>query len=271
MIAGRPISFIANVGYETWPAERVVESLTARGYDSVEWTLDHLGSLLAPASALAAQADFVSRGEDAVKETLAAIEAAAEAAIGVVNVVTGPNLWEAGAVPLYDDKAWSAALSGLEQAVRRGNQVGVKIGFEPCWGTLAPDAERAERVLAEVDVSVTFDPSHFVMTGDDIPSLIRAWGDRLVHFHLKDAFGRPGEEGVDFIFCLLGEGKVPWPEVFVALDEVGYRGALSVEFEAYTYLEQVLGGDPERAAALAMEQVRALAEKAAAGEPGVSR
>lgn len=265
MIAGRPVSFIANAGYETWPAARVVESLRDLGYDSVEWTLEHRGELLAPASALAAQADFVTRGEDAVADTLVAVEAAAEAAIGIVNVVTGPNLWEEGALPLYDEKAWAAALGGLEKAVVRADQLGVKVGFEPCWGTLAPDAERAERVLGEVGVSVTFDPSHFVMTGEDIPGLIHAWGDRIVHFHLKDAFGRPGDEGEDFIFCLLGEGKVPWAEVFVALDEIGYEGAMSVEFEAYTYLEQVLGGDPQAAARLSLEQVRALAGEGAAG------
>lgn len=266
MIAGRPISFIANAGYETWPAARVVESLRGVGYDSVEWTLDHRSELLTPASALAAQADFVTRGDEAVDDTLAAVEAAAEAAIGIVNVVTGPNLWEDGALPLYDETAWAAALGGLEKAVARGDQLGVKIGFEPCWGTLAPDAERAERVLAEVDVSVTFDPSHFVMTRDDIPGLIRGWGDRIVHVHLKDAFGQPGEEGEDFIFCLLGEGKVPWAEVFGALDEIGYEGAMSVEFEAFTYLEQVLGEDPEAAARLSLEQVRALAGDRMAAE-----
>ena len=65
-------------------------------------------------------------------------------------------------------------------------------------------------------------------------------------------------EGDDFLFCLLGEGKVPWPAFFEALDDVGYAGPLSVEFEAYRYLDQVLGNDPVAAARLAMEQVRAL-------------
>ena len=76
------------------------------------------------------------------------------------------------------------------------------------------------------------------------------------------AFGRPGRDGEDFIFCLLGEGNVPWPEVFAALDQVGYEGALSVEFEAYRYYEQVLGNDPVAAAKLARGQVAALTGKA---------
>lgn len=108
--------------------------------------------------------------------------------------------------------------------------------------------------------AVTFDPSHFVLTGDDIPALVREWGPRLRHVHLKDAFGRPGREGEDFHFCLLGEGRVPWPELRSALEAAGYRGPLTVEFEAYRYYETVLGRDPEAAARLAREQVGALLE-----------
>ena len=157
------------------------------------------------------------------------------------------------------------ALRALELACTRGAELGVRIGFEPCWGTLAHDAATAQRVLDSVPVSVTFDPSHFVMTVDDIPELVRRWGDRIVHVHLKDAFGRPGMDGVDFLFCMLGEGRVPWPELIAALDEVGYEGPLSVEFEAYRYYEQVLGEDPEAAAVLARGQIAALLEEGATG------
>lgn len=258
-IENRPLSFIANAGYETRPADAVVESLTRVGYDSVEWTPDHLGSLRDPASALACQQDLVSRGEEAVTITLVAIEAAAAAGIGIVNVVAGPNLWEDGADVKSDpDEAWKRVVAALERICARAGSLGIQIGLEPCWGTIVHDAATADRMLAEVPVSVCFDPSHFVMTGDPIPELIRRWGERIVHFHLKDAFGAPGMEGEDFHFCLLGDGGVPWNETFAALEAIGYRGALSVEFEAYNYLEQVLGSDPERAARLAHEQVAAL-------------
>lgn len=258
-IENRPLSFIANVGYETQSADAVVESLTRLGYDSVEWTPDHLGSLRDPASALACQQDLVSRGEEAVAITLGAVEAAAEAGIEIVNVVAGPNLWEDGADTAADlDQAWPLVVTALERICAHARSHGVRIGLEPCWGTIVHDAATADRMLAEVPISICFDPSHFVMTGDPIPELIRRWGERIVHFHLKDAFGAPGMEGEDFHFCLLGEGKVPWDETFTALEEIGYFGALSVEFEAYRYLEQVLGSDPERAARLAREQVAAL-------------
>lgn len=258
MTTARPIGFIAALGYEEMAADAVVESLLGAGYDGVEWTMAHAGELREPALALACQQDLVSGGEAALATTIDAIERASEAGIELVNVLTGPNLWEAGARPREDEQAWAVALRGLEAACRRGEELGVAIGFEPCWGTLAHDGATADRVLDAVPVSVTFDPSHFVMSGDDIPALARRWGERIVHVHLKDAFGRPGIDGEDFIFCMLGEGGVPWPELLDAFDEVGYAGAMSVEFESYRYYEQVLGGDPARAAALAREQAAAL-------------
>ncbi len=254
----RSISFIAGLGYEQLPADEVVESLTSAGYESVEWTMAHVDQLLAPASALACQQDLVTGGAAALSVTLHAIERAADAGIGTVNLLTGPNLWEPGAVARDDEEAWSVALDSLEQAVTRGEQLGVEIGLEPCWGNLAHSAETAQRVLDRVDVKVTFDPSHFVLSGDPIPELTRRWGERIVHVHLKDAFGRPGMDGEDFHFCMLGEGKVPWHEFFEALDAISYEGPMSVEFESYRYYEQILKSDPEAAARLAREQVAAL-------------
>jgi sugar phosphate isomerase/epimerase len=260
-LSSNPVSFIACLRYEELPADEVVTSIVGAGFDSVEWTMAHVDALAAPASALACQQDLVTGGEAAVKTTFRAIEAAADANIGLVNVLTGPNLWEEDARPANgEESAWKVALSALEQIVGFADERGVMIGFEPCWGTLAHDAGTAQRVLDAVPVFVTFDPSHFVMTGDPIPELIERWGERIVHFHLKDAFGRPGMEGEDFIFCLLGEGNVPWPDTFRALEAVGYEGALSVEFEAYRYYEQVLKGDPGAAARLSREQVSALME-----------
>jgi inosose dehydratase len=104
------------------------------------------------------------------------------------------------------------------------------------------------------------DPSHYQLYGNDLPWVIGKWGSRIKHVHLKDVVGRPGLPMQDFIFPLLGEGSIDWEAFTRALDEVGYDGYLSVEFESFAYYRQVLGGDPARAAELSMEQVRGLFE-----------
>ncbi len=258
MTDGRQLAFVAALGFEELPGEEVSAALIGVGYDAVEWTFAHVNSMHAPACAIASHQDLVTDPEGGLGRTRRAIEAAHEAQIPTVNVLTGPNLWEQGASPRYDEAAWSDSLRALSAACERAEPLGVTVSLEPCWGTLAHDAGSARRALAEVPCAVTLDPSHFAVTGDDQPELIREWGERIAHVHLKDAFGRSGMEGEDFIFCMLGEGTVPWPEVLSALDDVSYDGPLSVEFEAYRYYESVLGSDPVAAARLGLEQARAL-------------
>lgn len=260
----RPLSFLAEIGFVDMPAPEVAATITGIGFDTVEWTMAHLDTFVDPACAIACQQDLVTDPVGGLERTKRAIDVAADRGVPTVNVLTGPNLWEEGAERRYDERAWADALRSLEAACAHAEPHGVNVALEPCWGTLTHDVASLDRALAEVPCAVNLDPSHFVMGGDDIPAAVRRWGDRIVHVHLKDAFGVPGIEGEDFLFCLLGEGKVPWPEFFAALDDIGYHGPLSVEFEAYRYLDQVLGGDPAKAAALAMEQVRALVPGAAA-------
>jgi sugar phosphate isomerase/epimerase len=46
---------------------------------------------------------------------------------------------------------------------------------------------------------------------------------------------------------------VPWAGLFAALDDIGYQGYLSVEFESWDYYRQILGRDPVAAARLSLE------------------
>lgn len=226
--------------------------------------------------------------EERVRRSEAAVEAAAAAGIPSVGVLTGPNRWVegyatvvadepggvdgsagAGGSPgsaaadgsLTEDAAWTLALRALERVLTRAEAAGVTVALEPCWGTLARDRRRTEHLLSRLAspaLALTLDPSHFVMTGDDVPALVRDHADLIAHVHLKDAFGREGVDGEDFTFLLPGEGKVDWPGLLGALDAIGYAGALCVEFESFPLLEGPLGGSVERGAALARELVAGL-------------
>jgi sugar phosphate isomerase/epimerase len=77
-------------------------------------------------------------------------------------------------------------------------------------------------------------------------------------------------EGDTFMFPLIGEGRTDWSAFFSALSEVGYAGALSVEFESYRYYDQVLHGDPELAARSGFEALAAIWDRYAVQQEGVA-
>jgi sugar phosphate isomerase/epimerase len=274
------------------PPSDIVSRLSAYGYDAVDWTMEQFDPIEHPASqlrglvSLAADHGLSVRQlmvhqdyvvdepgiwEERVRRTELALEAAAEAGIPTIGVLTGPNRWETGHAEIGRDvseaRAWSLALDALERVLRRAEDLGsVLVCLEPCWGTLVRDRYRAEYALARLPsthLGLNIDPSHFVMSGDDVTDLVRASSERIGHVHLKDAFGVEGDPGKDFIFLLPGEGSVCWTEFFAALDQVGYSGAMSVEFEAFTLLDGPLRGDVGAGMRLARELVQGLTSNSA--------
>ncbi|MBS1888722.1 MAG: sugar phosphate isomerase/epimerase [Actinobacteria bacterium] len=268
MSAGRPIGYVAADVEGLAPGE-LVAVLAEAGYGAVDWTMEQWDPLAEGAEALGelvglahgaglacpqlmVHQDYVTADaelwEERVARTEAAVDGAAAAGIPSIGIVTGPNRWVAGheAVggELSEASAWDLALAAIDRALARARGTGVRVCLEPCWGTLASDRYRAEYALARAgeELAVTVDPSHFVMSGDDVPALVRAWGGRLAHVHLKDAVGRPGQDGEDFWFLLPGEGTTDWAGLLGALDEVGYAGAMAVEFESFTLRDNVFGG-----------------------------
>ena len=301
----RPIGYVAaDMGGRS--VAEIVALVAGAGYAAVDWTMEQFDPLSDPperlqeivdqARAVGLQVpqlmvhqDHVTLDENLWEQRVCraerAVLACAHTDIDSIGVLSGPNLWEPGAarigVDLSEAHAWELALRALERVLDCAEEEGVRVALEPCWGTLAHGRYRAEHLLAALDcaaLAVNFDPSHHVLCGDDIPGAVRAWGGRIAHVHLKDAFGLSGPaarvraggraraggaddvgaEGEDFTFLLPGEGSVPWPELFDALDAIGYTGAMSVENESYRLLRGPLRGDLARGAALARELVAGL-------------
>ena len=107
------------------------------------------------------------------------------------------------------------------------------------------------------------DPANLVMvTGDDPVQAVYNLRDYIVHTHAKDGIkllDRDPEviygviedviqEGEAFREVPLGEGDVPFVDYLRALEDIGYRGFLTIERE--------VGGDPAGDIALAAEFLR---------------
>jgi len=102
-------------------------------------------------------------------------------------------------------------------------------------------------------VAVNLDPANFVMvTGDDPVQAVYTLKDYIVHTHAKDGrrllikdpeiiYGVIEEEiktGNAFIELPLGEGDVDFKNYLKALDDIGYKGFLTIEREVGENPEQ---------------------------------
>ena len=90
-----------------------------------------------------------------------------------------------------------------------------------------------------------YDPSHLGYQHVDYVKFIRAFGPRIFHVHVKDAWWGHGDGTVGVFgghatfadprrywdFRSPGRGDVNFEEIIVALNDVGYQGPLSVEWE----------------------------------------
>lgn len=100
--------------------------------------------------------------------------------------------------------------------------------------------------LGSTGVAVNFDPANFVMvTGDDPVKGVHTLKDYIVHTHAKDGKNlRPcnpevvyriideeANQGDAYIEMPLGEGNVDFDNYLKALEEIGYKGFLTIERE----------------------------------------
>lgn len=100
--------------------------------------------------------------------------------------------------------------------------------------------------LNSTGVAVNLDPANFVMvTGDDPVQAVYTLKDYIVHTHAKDGrklldlgadkiYGKSNHAenvGRPFIELPLGEGDVDFANYLKALDEIGYKGFLTIERE----------------------------------------
>lgn len=119
--------------------------------------------------------------------------------------------------------------------------------------------------LGSRGVAVNLDPANLVMvTGDDPVQAVYNLKDYIVHTHAKDGiklhdnnpevvYGIIEDEiptGEGFREVALGEGSVPFNNYLAALDDIGYRGFLTIERE--------VGDDPAADISLAANFLRDL-------------
>jgi len=190
------------------------------------------------------------RAAEDVKNTA---RAAAKLGVSVVNGFSGSKIWHllAGFPPVppamieagYKDFAdrWNPILDVFDE-------VKVKFALEVHPSEIAYDFWTTKRALEAVKrrpaFGINFDPSHLYWQMMDPVAFVYEFADRIYHMHVKESvrvldgrngilashlpFGDP-RRGWDFVSP--GRGGVPFERVFRALNGIGYRGPLSIEWE----------------------------------------
>lgn len=280
------ISFLAGLGFSSWEPERIVDALRSIGYGGVEWTLAHFNPLKKSPGEIAhtvditrsyglevsevvVQQDFVTLDDKVRRQrvdlTKLCIEAAAATGVHVINVFTGPAPWDPGAPRLGRDisegQAWDMVKDSFLEVLEVAEKNQVYLAVEAVFGHLCHDyystLELTSSLTSEY-LAINMDPSHYQLYGNDIPWVVKRWGPKIKHVHLKDVVGVPGMPERQFLFPLLGEGVIDWSRFVTALYDVGYNGFMSVEFESFAYLRNILQGDPVEAARVSMRLLEKL-------------
>lgn len=139
-----------------------------------------------------------------------------------------------------DDDAWRRFSEGIATVVEYCRGRGYEPTLHPEAGTYVEAEWEIERALEVSDIGLCLETGHQVVGGGDPLAVLRRWGDRVNHVHVKDAkveivdrivaaSGPVEEIWTDRAFCPLGEGDVPIADILATLTSMDYSGWLVVE------------------------------------------
>lgn len=122
------------------------------------------------------------------------------------------------------DEEWKWAVESMKECYEHAEKAGVLLGIEPINRFETYFINRGDQALAlanEVgeNCGVCLDIFHMNLEEENYYKAIRRAKGRLVGFHVAD----------NNRFAP-GMGTLDWPKIIAVLNEVGYDGALSVEF-----------------------------------------
>ncbi len=172
----------------------------------------------------------------------------------VVNGFTGSSIWHA--IYAFPPTNQAFLEKGFVDFGKRFipildvfEQENVNFALEVHPTEIAFDIVTAKRAVAAVGnhkrFGFNYDPSHLGYQGVCYVRFIREFSDRIFHAHMKDVWWGHGDGTIgvfgghtDFTdsrrfwdFRSLGHGDINFENVIVALNDIGYRGPLSVEWE----------------------------------------
>ncbi len=200
---------------------------------------------------LAGQPDKIR--EWAIEEMILTAKAAAAMGCKVVTGFMGSPIWKY--FYSFPPTTEEMVEEGYDKIVRLWSPIfdefdkqGVKFALEVHPSEIAYDYYSTQKLFEKFNsrttLGINFDPSHLIWQGMKPETLIQDFPDKIYHVHMKDAAvtldGKTGILGSHLQFgsrCRgwnfrsLGHGDVDFEIMIRSLNEAGYSGPLSVEWE----------------------------------------
>ncbi len=156
-----------------------------------------------------------------VKDTITMVKELGGQEITIVPCTVGKLIADAGA-----EEEWNWAVQSLKQCYEHGMKEGVRLAIEPLNRFETYFVSRSDQALALAEAvgptcGVCLDAFHMNIEEKDMFQSIRNAAPRLNDFHVADN---------NRMAC--GMGALDWAKIIGTLKEVGYDGALTVEFVA---------------------------------------
>ena len=180
--------------------------------------------------------------------------AAAKFGVKTVTGFTGSSVWHATyAFPPTTQAFWDKGFADFSRRfipiLEVFEKLDINFALEVHPTEIAFDIASAQRAILALQghrrFGFNFDPSHLAYQGVDYIKFIRLFADRIYNAHMKDVWWGRGDGTVGVFgghtsfgdarrfwdFRSVGRGMVDFESIIVALNDIGYQGPLSVEWE----------------------------------------
>lgn len=196
--------------------------------DVLKGAIADAGLSLTYSIGMTADMDLVSEDTAIRKKGIAFLQDVARAMKlmgGTVLAGINYSSWPRKLLPGEDKQILTdRAIEGVREAIKAAEDNGVLFCVEVVnrfeqfiMNTAAEGIAFAERV-GSPNCKILLDTFHMNIEEDSLRGSIVEAGDWLGHFHLGETNRRPP-----------GQGRIPWPEIFGALREINYQGAVVME------------------------------------------
>ncbi len=244
---------VASLGFTGFETLAAAADWEKSKRDDLVKALKHNGLELACLYGTAGMIDKNTHDDDYERNTRWAEFAADNGA--EVYIVGGGARREGG--PTDEDMKNAAEI--LNRIGERLSGMRLKACVHPHLNTFCEGPEEVDRVMALTDpryVWLSPDTAHLHAGGADVPAVFKKYFDRIAYVHAKDTEHVHPSIGSDVgsvtimeVFTELGNGKVPFDEIFGIMRKGGYSGWVTVELD-------MTRGTPEGSARISRDYLR---------------